>query len=71
MKGIAETLAVSRSNLYERRQKDASFSRRNYRKVDDEGLVPLIREIVDERLRRVSSTSAILIAGSSGWEGPE
>ena len=61
MKGIAETLGVSRSNLYERRQKDASFSRRNYRKVDDEALVPLIREIVDERpTYGYPRTSAIL-----------
>ena len=49
MKVIAETLGVSRSNLYERRQKDASSSRGNYRKDEDEVLVPLIREIVDER----------------------
>jgi hypothetical protein len=35
MKVIAETLGVSRSNLYERRQKDASSSRGNYRKAED------------------------------------
>ena len=49
MKVIAETLGVSRSNLYERRQKDASSSMGNYRKPEDEVLVSLIREIVDER----------------------
>jgi len=49
MKGIAEALGVSRSNLYERRQKEVSSSRGNYRKAEDEVLVPLIREIVDER----------------------
>jgi putative transposase len=49
MKGIAEALGVSRSNLYERGQRGASSSRGNYRKAEDGVLVPLIREIVDER----------------------
>lgn len=49
MKAIADTLGVSRSNLYEKRSEDRTPRRRRYRKAADEELLPLIREIVDER----------------------
>lgn len=50
MRRIAESLSVSRSNLYERHRKDSDpYGRGNYHKVEDEGLLPMIREIVDER----------------------
>ncbi len=49
MKTIADTLGVSRSNLYEKREEGRTPRRQRYRKADDEELLPLIREIVDKR----------------------
>lgn len=49
MKAITDTLGVSRSNLYEKQTEDRMPRRRRYRKAADEGLLPLTREIVDER----------------------
>lgn len=50
MKRIAETLGVSRSNLYERQKRGCdSRCRGSYHKAEDEVLLPMIREIVDER----------------------
>ncbi len=49
MKAIADTLGVSRSNLYDKRSEDRTPRRRRYRKAADEDLLRLIREIVDER----------------------
>lgn len=44
MKRIAETLSLSRSNLYEKPNGRAA-----YKKIEDEVLIPLIRGICDER----------------------
>ena len=50
MKRITESLSVSRSNLYERKKRDCCSSRRvRYHKAEDKRLLPIIREIVDER----------------------
>jgi hypothetical protein len=49
MKAIADTLGVSRSNLYEKREEGRTPRRRRYRKAADDELLPLIREIVDKR----------------------
>ena len=50
MKAITDTLGVSRSNLYEKREEGRIPRRRGYRKAaDDDALLPLIREIVDAR----------------------
>lgn len=49
MKTIADTLGVSRSNLYEKRHEEQDASRGHYRKAEDENLLPLIREIADVR----------------------
>jgi putative transposase len=50
VKRIAEALGVSRSNLYERQKRGSGFRPRgSYHKAEDEGLLPMIREIVDER----------------------
>jgi putative transposase len=49
MKRVAEVLSVSRSNLYEKRLGYCDQSRGSYDKRADEELLPLIREIVDER----------------------
>ena len=49
MKTIADTLGVSRSNLYEKRQEEQGASRGHYRKAEDDTLLPLIREIADAR----------------------
>ena len=49
MKAITESLGVSRSNLYEKREEGRALRRRRYRKDEDDALLPLIREIVDVR----------------------
>jgi putative transposase len=50
VKRIADTLSISRSNLYERQRRDIDSSGRGtYHKTEDEVLLPMIREIVDER----------------------
>lgn len=49
MKAITESLGVSRSNLYEKREEGRVLRRRRYRKDEDDALLPLIREIVDVR----------------------
>jgi len=49
MKTIADTLGVSRSNLYEKRQDEEGAPRGHYRKAEDDTLLPLIREIADAR----------------------
>ena len=49
MKAITDTLGVSRSNLYEKREEGRIPRRRRYRKDEDDVLLPLIREIVDAR----------------------
>ena len=46
MKTITDTLGVSRSNVYAKRE---SAPRRRYRKAEDDALLPLIREIADGR----------------------
>jgi hypothetical protein len=48
VKAIADTLGVARSNLIERRAKPAQ-PRGPYRKQEDAALLPIIRQIVDER----------------------
>jgi len=48
MKVIAETLEVSRSNLYEDKTKHEN-EKRHYRKAGDAYYLPLIREVVDNR----------------------
>jgi transposase InsO family protein len=48
MKTVATTLGISRSNLVERTSRPAK-PRERYRKPEDEDLLPLIRQIVDER----------------------
>ncbi len=48
MKTICDTFAVSRSNLIERLEL-AEKTRSTYVKPDDEWLLPLVRELVDER----------------------
>ena len=48
MKAIAETLGVSRSNLIDRRSR-LPQSRGPYQKPADAVLLPLIRQLVDER----------------------
>jgi putative transposase len=48
MKAVAETLGVARSHLHDRVHRDRK-SRGDYRKADDDGLLPLIRRLVDER----------------------
>lgn len=48
MRAIARTLGVSRSNLMERFDSKKKRSRQ-YHKKEDEILLPLIREIIDER----------------------
>jgi putative transposase len=48
MKTVAETLGVARSHLHDRVHRDRK-SRGDYRKADDDGLLPLIRRLVDER----------------------
>lgn len=48
MKAVAEMLGVSRSNLAERVGRPAR-PRGPYRKPEDEGLLPAIREVVDAR----------------------
>ena len=48
MKAVAETLRVSRSNLHEK-LRTASMPRGSYCKPDDDGLLPLVRRLVDER----------------------
>ena len=45
MKTIADTLGVSRLNLYEKRQEEQGVPRGHYRKAEDDTLLPLIREI--------------------------
>ncbi len=46
MKTITDTLGVSRSNVYAKRE---SAPRQRYRKAEDDALLPLIREIADGR----------------------
>jgi len=46
VKTITDTLGVSRSNVYAKRE---SAPRRRYRKAEDDALLPLIREIADGR----------------------
>ena len=48
MKAVAETLRVSRSNLHDKVRR-ASMPRRSYCKPNDDGLLPLVRRLVDER----------------------
>ena len=48
MKTIAEAFEVSRSNLIDRIEREKR-DRRSYVKGDDEWLLPLVRELVDER----------------------
>src|SRR4051794_32391299 len=48
MKTVADTLGVARSNLIERGAKPAR-PRGPYRKPEDAALLPIIRQIVDER----------------------
>ncbi len=50
MKRIAEALEVSRSWVTERKARPAKPRPPRYSKVEDEALLPLIRQIVDERL---------------------
>ncbi len=49
MKAITESLGVSRSNLYEKREEERVLRQRRYRMDEDDVLLPLIREIVDVR----------------------
>ncbi len=49
MKAITDSLGVSRSNLYEKREEGRALRRGRYRKDEDDALLPLIREIVDAR----------------------
>ncbi len=49
MKPICETLEVARSNVSERISKNTGQPRKHYRKADDCWLLPMIRELVDER----------------------
>lgn len=49
MKAVADTLAIARSNLIERRMTCPAKPRGSYRKAGDEPLVALIRRPVDER----------------------
>ena len=49
MKAITDTLGVSRSNLYEKREAGRISRRRRYRKAEDDTLLSLIREIVDAK----------------------
>lgn len=49
MKAITDSLGVSRSNLYEKREGGRALRRGRYRKDEDDALLPLIREIVDVR----------------------
>jgi transposase InsO family protein len=49
MKAITESLGVSRSNLYKKREEGRALRRRRYGKDEDDALLPLIREIVDVR----------------------
>ncbi len=44
---LAETLEVSRSNLY--KQRTSGVRRRRYKKAEDASLLPLIKEIITER----------------------
>ncbi|PVZ86047.1 hypothetical protein C9426_16875 [Serratia sp. S1B] len=46
---MAHTLGVSRSNLYRRLKQQESASRLLYCKADDVILLPIIREICDQR----------------------
>ena len=48
MKTIADTFDVSRSNLIERMERSAK-ARASYVKRDDERLLPLVKELIDER----------------------
>jgi transposase InsO family protein len=49
VKTITDTLGISRSNVYEKREKGRTPRQRRYRKADDDFYLPLIREIVDAR----------------------
>lgn len=49
MKTITDVLGVSRSNQYEQARKNRSFRRRYYKKAEDNGFLPVIRKITDER----------------------
>ena len=49
MKAITDSLGVSRSNLYEKREEGRALRRGRYRKDEDDALLPLSREIVDVR----------------------
>ncbi len=49
MKAITDSLGVSRSNLYEKREEGRTPRRGRYRKDEDDVLLPLIHEIVDVR----------------------
>lgn len=50
MSAVAQTLRVARSNLA-KRKKGATKPRGRYRKAQDADLAPLIRAIVDARVR--------------------
>ena len=49
MRHLARTLGVSRSNLQERAKESHNSKSSRYSKIDDEFLLPLIREITDAR----------------------
>lgn len=65
MKTIADVLGVPRSHLHERVHRPTA-PRRRYHKAADEGLLPLIRRLVDERptygYRRVTALVNRLLA---------
>ena len=47
MKAICETMGVSRSRQYERRQEGVSARGRRYRRANDDRYLALIRQIID------------------------
>ena len=59
MKAIAETVEVSRTDQYRKAKSQKVAGKRFYRKIEDGRYLPLIREIVDERItygyRRVAA----------------
>ena len=50
MKAIADTMDVARSHLIERMKAGDKPARCRYNKADDAWLLPLIRELVDDRM---------------------
>ncbi len=49
MKTLSETLGVSRSRQYEKRQQGPNPRKRHYRRAGDERYLALIRQIIEER----------------------